>query len=336
MNCCILSFCGGGIRGLMSAKILSRLNDAFVAKYDNSLYSCANGIAGTSTGSFITGMLLSDLDPGFITDLYKYLVAPAYRKAKTDPTRPALNSDEWIAVLGRHHLERPLSDFEKMVLFTSFDLGGPNIPWSAQLLNNLPDSPTRNFGLLEAMAASGAMPGMLAPFSVTVDGRAYNLLDGAFVHHDPTIAAIALAAKAGVPVDSISVIDIGTGFMRNFVTADASGWGSQQWLHGSGAKDGQLPPLLANTPTGPANEMPMLNLTLSGTSTNTMPDLAAMLLGDRFAFLNPDFGDRVIPELAADPASLEFLEEMANTCDLRPAMAVLDKYWRPELVVPQP
>jgi hypothetical protein len=76
--------------------------------------------------------------------------------------------------------------------------------------------------------------------------------------------------------------------------------------------------------------MPILNLTLSGTSTNTMPDLAGMLLGERFAYLNPDFGDTVIGELQADQDSLDFLYEKAMGCDLGPAMTVLGKYWSPE------
>lgn len=326
----ILSFCGGGIRGYMSALILQRLNDAFMDEYGVTLYSRADCIAGTSTGSFITGMLLIGLSPGEIADLYSGVVAPFYRKAKTDPTQPALPSDEWLKILHGLPIDRRLRDCDKNALFTSFDIGGYYLPWSAQLLNNFPKSTTAEFHLFDAMAASGAMPGMLPPYAVVVGERAYNLLDGAFVHHDPTIPAIALAAQAGFPVDTISVIDIGTGFMANSIWSSTSGWGSAQWLHGSGDKDGQLPPLLANITDIPANETPMLNLTLSGTSTNTMPDLAGMLLGERFAYLNPDFGDTVITELQADQAALDFLYEQAMGCDLGAAMTVLANYWSSE------
>lgn len=323
----ILSFCGGGIRGLMSAMILARLNQAFQAKYGVSLRSRADCIAGTSAGAFITGMLLCDVSPEIIVGFYDDVAAPSFRNAKTDPAQPALGSDEWIRLLDWLHVDARLSSFEEHVVFTSFDLGGAGVPWSPQLLHNFPGSGTADFGLLDAMAASGAMPGMTQPYRVTVGGRRYRLVDGAFVHHDPTIPAIALATSAGFPVHTISAIDIGTGFMHNSVTANASGWGSTQWTHGSGAKDGQLPPLLANTADIPANEMPILNLSLNGTSTNLMPDLAGLLLGDRFAYLNPDFGNTVIGELQADRASLEFLREKAMGCDLGPALAVLDQYW---------
>ena len=73
--------------------------------------------------------------------------------------------------------------------------------------------------------------------------------------------------------------------------------------------------------------MPFLNLCLNGTSTNLMPDLAGMLLGDRFAYLNPNFGTRHVPENATDPDSLAFLVQMAENCDLTAALKVLDEHW---------
>lgn len=323
----ILSFCGGGVRGYMSAIILNRLNHAFHERHGVWLTSRADCIAGTSTGSFITAMLLCDVPTADIVAVYRDFVAPACAKAKQDPTQPALGSLEFINILDDLGLDRRLRDFPRNAVFTSFDLGGEDRPWSPQLLHNFRGSTTSDFGVLDAVAASGAMPGISRPYTVTVGGRTYNLVDGAFVHHDPTIPAVALAAGSGIPVGRMSALDIGTGFMRNFLTADASGWGSQQWLHGSGGKDGQLPPLLVNTPDDPANEMPILNLTLNGTSTSLMPDLAKMLLGDRFAYLNPDFGARVVGELSGDPHDLDFLEEKAASCDLEPALGVLERHW---------
>ena len=127
-------------------------------------------------------------------------------------------------------------------------------------------------------------------------------------------------------VSTISAIDIGTGFMQNLVTANASGWGANQWLNGTGASDGTLPSLLVNTPTAQA-QMPILNLCLNGTSSNLMPDLADMLLPGRFAYLNPNFGTTYIAEDATDDASIAFLQQAAADCDLTAALAVLSAYW---------
>jgi predicted acylesterase/phospholipase RssA len=330
----ILSFCGGGVRGYMSALILNKISFALFESRGVWLHEIADCFAGTSTGSFIAGMLLAGQSPEVIVEAYKNIVIPGCQAASKnkDATKPAIPSSKLIYNLDRFSLDPRLRDLPKKGVFTSFDLGGKVgetiTPWSAQLLHNFPGSTTADFGLFDAVAASGAMPGISPPLPVTIDGRSYNLVDGAFVHHDPTLPAIALAVASGVPLNSISVLDIGTGFMANYVSAaDASQWGSQQWLHGSGNTDGQLPPLLVNTPWDAANEMPIFNLSLSGTSTNLMPMLARLMLGDQFAYLNPDFGNTVIGELSAEENDIAFLYEQAMGLVVERAMFMLKRYW---------
>jgi predicted acylesterase/phospholipase RssA len=321
----ILNFCGGGMRGLMSAIILSRLNERFEKKHGTSLAQKADMIAGTSTGSSITGLLLIGLTPGLIIEFYLLVTRHAFAHAGTSPDAPALPPATFIKTLDKYGVDHKLSSFKKKALFTSFDIGAEDRPWAPMLFHNFPGSPTGDARLLDAMMASGSMPGMTAPYPYVLNGRQLNLVDGAFVHHDPTVPAIALAAAAGNAVSDISAIDIGTGFMRNFITADTSGWGSNQWIAAPGTSNGKLPGLLLNTP--PTPQMPFLNLCLNGTSTNLMPDLAGMLLGDRFAYLNPDFGAIYIPENVTSDEGLAFLTLMAETCDLEPALEVLDRYW---------
>ncbi|HEY2291015.1 MAG TPA: patatin-like phospholipase family protein [Thermoanaerobaculia bacterium] len=323
----ILSFCGGGMRGLMSAMILSRLNDRFETKYGKSLAHQADMIAGTSTGALITGLLATGLTPDLIIDFYLKVTRRAFENADKSENAPALPQATFTALLDKYHLDPPLSFFKKhKLLLTTFDLGAHDVPWSPQLFHNFPGSPSAQVGLLDAMIASGSMPAMAAPYPYTLNGRQMHLVDGAFVHHDPTVPAIALAAANGTSVSDISAIDFGTGFMRNFITADVEGWGANQWVNGTGGSDGTLPQLLVNMPATPA-QMPILNLCLNGTSTNLMPDLAGMLLDDRFAYLNPDFGAVYIPEDAVSDEQLAFLKLMADTCDLEPAMAVLGQCW---------
>lgn len=323
----ILNFCGGGMRGLMSIKIFGRLNERFEKKHGVSLAHQADMIAGTSTGASITGLLAVGLGPWAIKEFYLHVTRKAFEKAGTSENAPALASAAGlIHTLDAFHLDPKLSSFEKKLLFTSFDLGAESGRWGPVLFHNFPGSKTADARLLDAMMASGSMPAMGAPYPYMLDGKPLRLVDGAFVHHDPTVPAIALAAASGVAVSDISAIDIGTGFMQNSVTADAEGWGANQWINGTGGSDGTLPPLLLNMPATP-KQMPILNLCLNGTSTNLMPDLAGMLLPGRFAYLNPDFGPTYIPEDVTSDAGLEYLEAMADLCDLEPAMEILDKYW---------
>lgn len=322
----ILNFCGGGMRGLMSALILQRLDNQFQERHGKSLIHQADMIAGTSTGSVITGLLLAGISPRLIVDFYMEVMRRSFEHAQSNSNAPALPADTMIALLDKFHLDPPISFFKKKALFTSFDIGSAGVPWSPQLFNNFPGSDNAHIGLFDVIAGSCAMPGMSAPHACKVNGRPLRLVDGAFAHHDPTVPAIALAASHGNDVAAISAIDIGTGFMRNFITADVSGWGANQWLSGDGADDGALPGLLLNQPPTPA-QMPILNMCLNGTSTSMMPDIAAMLLGNRFAYLNPDFGATYIPEDIVSDEGLAFLTLKAEECDLRPAMAVLDQYW---------
>jgi hypothetical protein len=261
-----------------------------------------------------------------IVDFYLDVMRREFGKGQQNSNAPELPASTWIATLDKFGLDRALSRFAKKVLLTSFDIGAAGRPWSPQLFHNLANSTNAEIGLFDAMAGSGAMPAMAPPHPVTLGGQALTLVDGAFVHHDPTVPAIAAAASNGVDVSTISAIDIGTGFMQNLISADALGWGANQWINGDGGNDGTLPSLLVNTPAAQA-QMPILNLCLNGTSSNLMPDLAGMLLPGRFAYLNPNFGTQYVPENATDDASIAFLQQQAADFDLTDALAVLDTYW---------
>lgn len=323
----ILSFCGGGMRGLMSAAILQRLDAEFYAQNDVRLIDQADMVAGTSTGSIISGLLLLGVTPELIVDFYLTVVRAGFAKGQHNSDAPELPGSTWIAAMDKYGLDRPLSAFaHKNVLLTAFDIGAAGRAWSPQLFHNLANSTNADIGLFDAISGSGGMPAMVPPHAVTLGGETLNLVDGAFVHHDPIVPAIAAAASNGIDVATISAIDIGTGFMQNMITADASGWGASQWLNGTGAPDGTLPALFVNTPAAQA-QMPILNLCLNGTSTNLMPELAGMLLPGRFAYLNPDFGSTYIPEDATDATSIAFLQDQAAQCDLTQALAVLQANW---------
>ncbi|HJV43124.1 patatin-like phospholipase family protein [Caulobacter sp.] len=320
----ILSFCGGGIRGLLSAIMLQRLQASTGVK----LADQADLIVGTSTGSWITALLTAGYGPADIVSFYNPLMAAAMSVKQTSPTKPEYGGgliDKVLQTLPIFGIfGKPLNELGRTIMVASFEIGAEGIPWTPQLIHNFPNSPTSNMSLLDAVHCSGAMPGMLAPAAITLNGQPKRFVDGAFMHHDPTIAAIALAVANGAALEDISVLDFGTGFMANYITADVSTWGSQQWMNGDGQTDGVLPPLLVNvTNPGP----PIFNMLLNGTSTNLMPDLAGMMLGGRFAYLNPDFGGAYVAEDDVSTTALKFLSDTANAFSLSAAETVVNSYW---------
>jgi hypothetical protein len=98
-------------------------------------------------------------------------------------------------------------------------------------------------------------------------------------------------------------------------------WGAQQWQNGDGNPKDHTPSVLIN-----GTDAPVLNATLNGTSTNLVPDMAEMMLGGRYAYLNPTL-DRFIPEDDTNPADLGYLKSEAAKVDLSEASQVATRYW---------
>lgn len=311
----ILAFCGGGIRGLLSAGLLSRLYSQFP-----DIVSGANMLAGTSAGAAIISQLVAKKTPDQIYSAFQNDAPLFFKNPGTNPNAPAYNVDLVVAAERiLHPLNPPLTDFPQDLVLTAFNVAaGANGSWTPLLLNNLPKSQTGSTPIVDAVVSSGAMPGM--------SGSWKGNIDGAFVHHDPTLAAIALAVGSrGVALSDIAVICFGTGFMANFIASDTSTWGAQQWMNGDGNTKNQTPALLVN-----GTVAPILNATLNGTSTSMVPELSGMLLSGqgapRYVYLNPVL-DRYIAENDVNPADLAYMESLVASFDLTQAIAVVQGSW---------
>ena len=314
----IVSFCGGGVRGLLSARILARL-----ARKHPYILTTTSLYAGTSTGSGIIGQLLAGKSPDEICDYFTIQERKFYAKpASTRAHEPRYLVDE--VALGNVEIvgERKLKDFSQKVLFTAFFVGGtePNKaiqPWAPRLYTNLPRSGTPDVRAADAITQSSAMPGMM--------GSWQRCIDGAFVNHDPSIAAIALAIENGAALEDIAVINIGTGLMPDWITDDTKQWGAAQWFGGGpdGNAGNQTPPFFLNWPA----PTPALDIALNGTSANLTPMLVEKLVGkERYANLNPQL-NWYVPEDATSDKDLGELEAKAMTCDLSHADEILARAW---------
>jgi len=303
----ILSFCGGGIRGLLSAGLLNRL-----AEYCPKLLGHTDLLAGTSTGADIISLILAHVPTAKIYDIYK--TTKSFDNPRMSNDRPAYDIEKLVVAQRLLHPEnRPLSDLDRSVLMTAFNVGSSGVPWEPLLLHNLPNSRTADTPIVDAVVSSSAMPGMYGSHKRNVDGG--------FVNHDPTLAAIAAAVSNGHALEDITAICFGTGFMANWIADDTAEWGALQW-QGEVDPANRTPSLLVN-----GNVSPILNLCLNGTSTNLIPQLCEMLLTkERYVYVNPTL-DRIIPENDTNPADLHYMEALVATYDLGPAEQLLDAYW---------
>jgi len=319
-NYTIVAFCGGGIRGLLSATVLQNLATMYPQ-----ILTGTNLFAGTSTGADIVNMLVGKKPktPTQIVEYYKTTVVNFYSNLgfnpDSNPSLPQYNVHQvHLGAWSMHDGNPPLSSFlPQNILMTSFSVGSADQPWTTALFSNLVGAGLQDAGIADAATASSAMPGMLGSWAGNL-GSAF--VDGAFVSHDPTLAAIAAAVQSGVPLESISAITIGTGYMSNWIASDTTTWGAQQWQNGDGNANNNTPALLIN-----GTISPVLNASLNGTSTGLVPQLAGMLLGDRYANINPP-----IPFIAENDVSQSALTDLvnaANGASLSAAQTILTNYW---------
>jgi len=309
---CILSFCGGGIRGTLSAGYLSRLYAQFPDVVKNT-----HLLAGTSTGADIISLLMADMTPDKVYDVYMNKAPAEFENMNPLSTMPGYDTEKLVRSQRMLHLlDRKLNDHKKhSILFTSFNVGSSaDNPWKTLLYTNLPVNNNGDVRIVDAVVSSSLMPGMYGSLGGNVDG--------AFVNHDPTVAAIALAVSNGHALDDIACICFGTGYMPNWIASDTSNWGALQWQQGDGNPASQLPPLLIN-----GTSSPVLNMMMNGTSTNLMPQLSQMLLGDRYVYINSTL-DKIVPENDINPADLKYMQTLVADEDIAPALTLLESHWK--------
>lgn len=314
----ILSFVGGGIRGLMSVTILEKLYQRFPKLLEHT-----DLIAGCSTGSIITSELLAGQSPSDLITFFTTKEIGFYDKMNHDPRQPAYSIDEVFASQYERHRDQKVSDIQgRGVLFVSFNVGGLSVqdgvqtptPWKPLMYTNMLPG-LGDVLIAKAATSSGAMPGQLGSYEGNVDG--------AFFNHDPTVAAISLAVAAGHKLENIVAITIGTGLMHDWIASDTHGWGADQWMTGVANPFDSTPPFLMNQ----SKPGPVLDMSLNGTSTELMPTMAALLLGDRYANINPTL-PFFIPENTTYQQAIDLLQDKGRNADTAHAEALIEAYWR--------
>jgi patatin-like phospholipase/acyl hydrolase len=306
----IIAFNGGGIRGLLSSQILLRL-----VQYRSTLLGNTSMFAGTSAGAGIA----ADVGNGATVDqnwqdLQKKIALEGYKDPGTAADAPAYSNTSWISHLTSLYGSTMLSAFPKPIVLTGFQVTS-GASWAPVLFNNvLAGAPPVT--VVDAVVASGTMPGMFGTYEASTSQY---YVDGGFVDHDPSMAAIAVAVQSGVALEDIVLIDIGTGLMPQSFPSDldTTQWGAAQWQ--SYSSPATYPNLLVN-----GTAAPVLNLSLNGTFAGTTAMLAGMLLGDRFVSINPPLTSFIGEN---DISAVDALIAAGNSVSLSAAEHLIHGYW---------
>ena len=307
----ILSIDGGGIRGLLAARVLQRLE-----KSAPGWIGQATLLAGTSTGAIIAMGLANGMAPNEIGDIYKTKGSKIFDDSFFDNVVDlgkligADYSNKGLkSVLNATFGELALKDLSKKVVIPTFDLDNEGFDdkgksvvrtWKPKIFHNFSGSDSDGKRLVKDIA-------LYTTSAPTYFPSADGYIDGGVFANNPSVVAIAQAlstrniAAELADIDDIVLLSIGTGVTPKHIKGPSLDWGKAQWA------------------------MPLINLLLEGVS--SVADFqSAQILGDRYKRVQVTFDPGEIIETDSVD-KIDRLEEIAKGLNLTEAEKWLKQYW---------
>ena len=296
----IISFDGGGIRGVLTAAVLERLAAAYPALIQN-----ATLLAGTSTGGLIALGLANGMAPADLRRLYQdsgpAIFDNSGRISLGGKLRSKYSNDNLEATVSGLFGGLRLGGLAKEVLVPSFDLDANKDTvyrsWKPKFFTNRPGDPD-----CSVLVADVAMRTSAAP---TIFPIYQGYIDGGVVANNPSIAALAQVLKrsAGQPrVDTASdvlLMSLGTGTSFRWIDSMDGEWGGIDWI-----RDGRI-----------------LDLMLEGVG-DVADFQCRQILEDRYNRLAPVFPTDVVVDLD-DDSKIDYLIDFANSVEIATSVAWL-------------
>lgn len=229
----VLSLDGGGIRGLLTSRILERLEQARPGFLDS-----LDLIAGTSSGGIIALGLAAGLTAQRVSSLFRDRggeIFPAdLGDALGDVDRLAIADYPSVPLHEELHDvfgDITLGELKKHVVVSAFDLdtvvpGDDGLrAWKPKFFQNFDTDPND----LEELVVDVAMRTSAAP---TYFPMYQGYVDGGVVANNPSVCALAQALDpraAARPLAHVSLLSVGTGINPRFVQGYDYDWGLLQW-----------------------------------------------------------------------------------------------------------
>lgn len=226
----ILSFDGGGVRGLLTAVLLEQLLERVPGWLDK-----ADLLAGTSTGGIIALGLAKGLTPSDLRRLYFERSRHIFADSPWDDIRDLFGVVG--AQYGTKNLKRELEavfgktrlmDLRKRVLIPTLDLEDPGKKqWKPKFFHNFPGNDSDG----SSRAVDVALHTSAAPtYFPSVDGY----IDGGVCANNPSMSAVAQTQDERIganrpKIDDIVLLSVGTGQMLSRIRRKTVDWGFGQW-----------------------------------------------------------------------------------------------------------
>lgn len=313
----ILSIDGGGIRGILPARLLAEVE----RRAEKPAADLFDLVAGTSTGGILACGIARRIAAAQLGDLYarhggeifsrsfERFVATAggVLGAKYDPApleamlRQALG-ETWLSAVGMPHLLVPsyaiaLPRAEAIAGTQAGTLRAPLFfkSWKAngRALDAAEAAGAFDFPLWQVARATSAAPTYFPPAEIaSASGDGYAMIDGGVFANNPSLCALASARRLFPGADRFLLVSLGTGAAEAPIDPEeARSWGDAEWLK------------------------PILSVFMDG-AVDTICYIADQLLGrDHFRFEAALGRSAAVPAVAFDDASadnIQCLESLAQ------------------------
>ena len=291
----IITLDGGGIKGLISIVVMQRLLKEVPELFNIDL------MAGTSTGGIIA-LALSNKCPDqsdadrltAIEKLYYDKGSEIFKKKRYnlwDLFSSKYSNKGLLKLLEEFFGDVTLGQLDP-VLIPAFDLDRTNgyRNWAPKFFDNL-DVDDRSVLVRDVAAYTSAAP----TYFPSYDG----FVDGGVCANNPSMAALAAEIdKGGAELSEIRLLSIGTGQGLQYIKGNVN-WGLYKWAS------------------------KVIDIMFDGLS--NVPDFQCRaLLKDNYCRIDPRLGD--LPKID-DFKARDYLVEVGNTIDLKPAVEWLKEKW---------
>ncbi len=218
----ILALDGGGTRGIYTAQLLAKIEQAFGVP----IKTYFDLIAGTSTGSIIAGAAVSDIPMAEIVELFETETPYIFRRRwyRIPLFLSKYPNQKLAQIIAKHLPATPLGDIATPLIITSSEIAKSEVHIFRSNYRGYDSeiAPTgEDVSLRDAILASCAAPTFFAPKPV---GN-FLLADGGLWANNPSTVAFTEALTAfGKKTREIRMLSVGTGHSVNMYR-NRRGWG---------------------------------------------------------------------------------------------------------------
>jgi hypothetical protein len=297
----ILSFDGGGIRSVFTARLLARL------EAENDLVRTADMIAGNSGGAIVAGALACGYNPVDIVIFFRQEGPVIFQDSLADDvgdlfdlTGARYEESHRLDVFQRYFRETRLSDFERRIVIPAFDLGHHSGRWKPMSFHNFVNSRYKDLTVTEAVMASSAAQTYFPVYRLG-DSK---FADGGVWANNPSMAALTEALnsyRGGQKLEDIVILNVGTILNKITLETPKIDMGIYDWVnHG------------------------LIDLMLDSGAMDAVAYYCRGVLGPRYHRLNMLTDEEIKLD---DTDKIQRLINLADGVDLEPVRAWLQGFW---------